>query len=378
MNKSLMMENFDLLNTKGLKKSQAMEVALKSEESRNFAPVINEITVGLSSGTSGSRGLFLASSFERSTWSGSILAKALPQHILHKERIALFLRAGSNLYDSVKSNTLEFKFFDMIRPIDELCKDLEFYAPTILLAPASMLRFIAQAVEENVIKINVIKIFAIAEVLEKIDQDYLESVFNQKIYQIYQATEGFLAISCSHGNLHFNEDLIHIEKEYITESPNKFIPIITDFTRTTQPIIRYRLNDILVENNDPCPCGSANLRIERIEGRCDDIFYFHDISTKNLVPVFPDFLGRLVISSSEDISQYKISSSSPSEMTISLLMAKDDPGLQENFLRLWRLFCDRKGIISPQISFTPYEVHQGITKMKRVARLYQAVEFEKQ
>ena len=44
-----------------------------------------------------------------------------------------------------------------------------------------------------------------------------------------------------------------------------FYPIITDFKRTSQPIYRYRLNDILVEEKSPCPCGSVFTRIAKIE-----------------------------------------------------------------------------------------------------------------
>ncbi len=62
------------------------------------------------------------------------------------------------------------------------------------------------------------------------------------------------------------------KKEYLDDS--RFYPIITDFKRTSQPIYRYRLNDILVEEKSPCPCGSVFTRIAKIEGRSDDIFYF--------------------------------------------------------------------------------------------------------
>ena len=48
-----------------------------------------------------------------------------------------------------------------------------------------------------------------------------------------------------------------LKKEYLDD--NRFYPIITDFKRTSQPIYRYRLNDILVEEKSPCPCGSVLL-----------------------------------------------------------------------------------------------------------------------
>ncbi len=65
--------------------------------------------------------------------------------------------------------------------------------------------------------------------------------------------------------MHLNEDIVHIQKEYLDEQSRRFVPIITDFSRTSQPIIRYRLNDILTEADKPCLCGSPYTAIERIE-----------------------------------------------------------------------------------------------------------------
>ena len=83
--------------------------------------------------------------------------------------------------------------------------------------------------------------------------------------QIYQATEGFLGISCEHGTLHLNEDLVHVEREVIDQSSGRFTPVITDLYRTTQAIIRYRLNDVLLPGVPECPCGSAFATVARVD-----------------------------------------------------------------------------------------------------------------
>ena len=43
-------------------------------------------------------------------------------------------------------------------------------------------------------------------------------------------------------NLHLNEDIIFVEKQYL--DGRRFYPVITDFKRTSQPVYRYQLNDI--------------------------------------------------------------------------------------------------------------------------------------
>jgi putative adenylate-forming enzyme len=125
--------------------------------------------------------------------------------------------------------------------------------------------------------------------LEEDSADRLKSYFKQDISEIYQCTEGFLGITDpASGKIVLNEMYIHVEKEWIDEK--RFIPIITDFTRFTQPFIRYRLSDILVEseNND-----GIFTEIKKIEGRLDDILYFRMKNTDSLKPIFPDTIRGL-------------------------------------------------------------------------------------
>jgi len=90
------------------------------------------------------------------------------------------------------------------------------------------------------LSINPKKIVSVAEVLEEEDEALISKRFSQKVHQIYQCTEGFLAHTCVEGNLHLNEDRVYIEKEFLDEESGRFSPIITDFFRSSQPVIRYR------------------------------------------------------------------------------------------------------------------------------------------
>ncbi|NJN73820.1 MAG: adenylate cyclase [Limnothrix sp. RL_2_0] len=304
INKSIMMTNFDGLNTVGITLKDAMAIARQAETSRDFRATLGGYTVGLSSGTSGNRGLFLVSRAEQETWAGTILAKALPQSIFSRQRIAFFLRANSNLYETVQRKHIQFEYFDLFQPITQHIARLNKYQPNILVAPASMLRFLAEAKSLGKLSISPSRIVSVAEVLDPLDEQVISQAFNQKIHQLYQCTEGFLASTCSHGTLHLNEDNLVIQKEYINRDSGRFMPIITDFNRSTQPIIRYRLDDILTEQKMPCPCGSVLTAIAQIEGRCDDIFYLPKLNQSELIPIFPDLIRRGIILSSDAIEEY--------------------------------------------------------------------------
>ena len=74
MNKATMMANFDELNTVGLARDEALALAIEGERRRDFAADLGGCSVGLSSGTTGHRGLFVVSPRERDVWAGTVLA----------------------------------------------------------------------------------------------------------------------------------------------------------------------------------------------------------------------------------------------------------------------------------------------------------------
>ncbi len=71
VDKATMMAAFDDYNTFGIRRDDAMRVALAAERDRDFAGDVQGCTVGLSSGTSGHRGLFLVSPDEQTRWAGT-------------------------------------------------------------------------------------------------------------------------------------------------------------------------------------------------------------------------------------------------------------------------------------------------------------------
>ncbi|MDC9589248.1 CoF synthetase [Xenorhabdus sp. XENO-10] len=302
MNKAIMMENFDRMNTAGLKRDALLECARLSEQSRNFKPTVGKFSVGMSSGTSGQRGIFVISPKERDIWAGTMLAKMLPNGLFHGERVALFLRAGNNLYDSVQNRWISFRFFDLFADFNQQVQALAEYKPTIIVAPAQVLRALALKIQQGEVSLSPAKVISVAEVLEPQDRQLLENVFRE-VGEIYQATEGFLACTCPHGTLHLNEEFLHIEPKWIDES--RFNPIITDFTRESQPIVRYQLDDILVMKKTLCACGNPALAIERVEGRSDDQLILPALDGET-VSIFADPCSRIIANTLPLTSDYRL------------------------------------------------------------------------
>ena len=360
INKKIFMENFESINTVGISKDEAFKVALASEESRNFSNKIGDISVGLSSGTSGSRGLFLVSEEESRRWAGYILKRMLPKPLLQRHKIAFFLRANSNLYESVNSLAIKFSFYDLLQPLDEHIQMLNARQPTILIAPAQVLRLLALSDE---LSINPKKIISVAEVLEEEDEVLISQRFSQKVHQVYQCTEGFLAHTCEEGNLHLNEDRVCIEKEWIDEKSGRFSPIITDFFRSSQPVIRYKLDDILVLEKESCACGSVFTRLKKIEGRCDDIL---NVKDKNGAPylLFPDFVRRAIIRASDKIEEYAVEHREDGlHIYLQPLSVKDE--VEESLQKLYV----EQGLESLEHFYDIYEMGKLTDKRRRVKQL---------
>lgn len=323
----------------------------------------------MSTGTSGARGVFLASRTERLRWAGTLLAKMLPDGIFAPARVALLLRAGSNLYDTLSGGArLRFRYFDLATPFDGVLAQLDAFKPTILVGPPSVLALVADAVRTGTIRLAPKRVIAAAEVLDPIDAERIAAIFGVPIEQIYQATEGFLGNTCSHGTIHLNEDCMIVERDWIDRATRRFAPIVTDLYRRTQPVIRYRLNDVLVERELPCPCGSPFIGIERIEGREDDIVWLDSARGTGITPIFPDVLSRTLLNAAPAANDYRIEQHGFDALRVAI-----SPGLsevQQHHVRQALADCvTRAGARVPQISFNDRIEHSTTQKCRRVRRL---------
>ena len=369
INKKIMMDNFDEINTAHIKRDEAIKLAIDSEKSRDFKPMLNGYSVGLSSGTSGHRGLFVLSQDEIYRWAGTIVARLLPPPYLFN-KIAFFLRADNNLYESINSPFISFKFFDLLKPDKDNFAELQKFNPTIIAAPPSVLKEMAKYIKAGHLNIKPKQIISVAEVLTPSDQELFKDVFNLKIiHQVYQCTEGFLGYTCKCGKIHLNEDLDYFEKEWLGN--DRFVPIITDLRRQVQPYIRYRHNDVLVYDNEPCECGLATMTVTAIEGREDDIFIFNSVNGDVLV--YPDFISRCMIYV-DNISDYKVVQTS--KISIDIYLDTIDEDIKRHTIDEFKQLSVKKSFIFPKINFKNYSelnIPKG-AKIKHVERTFKDVE----
>ncbi|MGA1837987.1 F390 synthetase-related protein [Herbiconiux sp. 11R-BC] len=327
VDKSVLLEHFDALNTRGVRLADALGVALEAERTRDFRPVLGgDLTVGLSSGTSGRRGVFLVSPRERMLWAGTILGRVLDgaslRQVLMPWRpplgIAFFLRAGGNLYESVASSRIRFAFFDLTEPLEAHLERLVAAmdagrGPEVLVAPPSVLDALAVRALRGEPSVAPRLVISVAEVLEPATAERVRRAWGSEPRQVYQATEGLLGISCDRGALHLNEESVHVEREWLGTAPGegrtRFTPVVTDFDRRTQIIARYRLDDVLrVDAGAPerCACGRVTAVIAAVDGRADAVLRLPSADGLRVVEVFPDAVRRVMAVESGGFADWRI------------------------------------------------------------------------
>lgn len=357
IDKAELLTHFSDMNRVGLS-AETVHAALAKGRERLAGHLI-----GMSTGTSGNRGCYVITEQERFVWLGTILAKTLPDALWQRHRVALALPSLSDLYQSAtRGSRIDLRFFDLAAGPESWADEFEAFAPDTTVAPPKVLRWLAERGQ-----LGARNIFAGAEVLDPIDREVIEAATGHRVRQIYMATEGLFAVSCAHGTLHLCEDVVHFEFSRPDPDGALVSPIVTDFTRRAQGMIRYRMNDLLELDDAPCPCGSAFQAVKRVEGRSDDAFLLSDGAGAEQL-VTPDIIRNAVVDADRAIRDYRVVQTGRAAIEVSLETALD-AGVDERVKAALNAVLARRGLSAT------VKVTRGITtdfgrKLRRVSRAW--------
>lgn len=326
--KSDLRDHPELTFTLPIDASVALETALQAERTRDFSPTVpvqgsaysREVSVGLSSGTSGRQSLFVLSRQEQMMWAATVIARIVPARMLREIvtpwgkpiRIAFVLRASGHLYESMGVGKLNFAFADLLSPLDELKRRLEEIDPQVLIAPASVLSRLARDAGKAITRIEPNLIVSVAEPLDEQAKGAIRARWSADLREVYQATEGLIALTCSAGELHLLEEQVVVEPEWLPDengARSRFTPIITDLERTTQLTVRRRLDDVLRAapgSTERCACGRITRRLAAVEGRLDEVIERPSLTEAGTSPIFPDVLRRAFAVHADGISEWTV------------------------------------------------------------------------
>lgn len=356
VNKKIMMENFTEYTTLGFKKEELLDFCLRIERDQNFTERFHGYNVAMSSGTSGSKGIVITSPEEEKYLQAALFSRFVFPRVI-RIKWAFILRITTPAFQVSKFGQ-QLTHFNLQLPIEELRNKLQQFQPNILSAPPSMLSIISKEVQSGRLQIKPKRIISYAEVLYPEVKTEIEETFDTLVHQIYQGSEGSIAMTCKYGNLHINEDLMKVQ--LFDEDGNHTEPgkpchkmIVTDLNKISQPIIRYELNDIITISPEKCSCGSNFRVVEQVMGRADDLFWGQRENTGELQFIFPDYIRRAIISSSEEISEYQAIQKSFSEVLIRIQLKEslvNPEVLQQRIINAVKKVFSRYHCTQPSVS----------------------------
>jgi putative adenylate-forming enzyme len=308
VNKTLMMENLSEYNTLGFKKEDLIDFALEVEKTRNFGIRFHDVNIGMSSGTSGNKGIVITTKEEENYIKAMYLSR-LTFPAKEKINCAFILRVSSPAFNYNKLGN-RLTYISQLQPIENMVRQLNELSPNIVSAPPSMLKILAKEAENGNLKISPKLLYSYAEVLYPDVKKYLGDVFNCRILEIYQGSEGYYGVTCKEGSLHVNEDMVFLELLEQDGNPTPlgdpcYRLLVTDLHKKSQPMIKYEINDIITLSKRKCRCGSNFRIIEKIQGRSDDLFWGIRKGINKEQFIFQDYISRAIISTSGDIEEFQ-------------------------------------------------------------------------
>ena len=130
-----------------------------------------------------------------------------------------------------------------------------------------------------------------------------------RVHDIYGLSEVMgpgVACECSHQHgLHVNEDKFIVE--VVDPATLQPVPegewgelVFTTLCKECSPLVRYRTRDISRIVTGQCECGRTFRRIDRIQGRTDDMLILRGVN------VFPSQIEEEILKFPEIVSQYQL------------------------------------------------------------------------
>ena len=266
--------------------------AFLRNKTRVGTPFMDRFVVWKSSGSSGEPGIYVQDIFALTTYDALLavqihagtLAGPYAQGVLGQGGRAALVAATGDHFASVASwqrlcRGREWpvaRVLSVMDPIGKIVDELNAFKPAFLASYPTTLALLATEQREGRLRIAPTCVWSGGECLVPAMAASIEDAFASALVNEYGASECMsIGYSCRGGWLHVNADwavLEPVDRDYRPTPPGEHshTVLLTNLANRIQPIIRYDLGDSVIENPEPCACGSP-LPAIRVEGRRDDV-----------------------------------------------------------------------------------------------------------
>ncbi len=222
----------------------------------------------------------------------------------------------------------EIRTFSVQTPWPTLLRELQAFAPTILITYPSGANALAQAQTEGSVQFTLQEVWLGGEQLTDGQRQRIKGVFQCRLRNNYGASEFYsMASECVHGRLHLNDDWVILEPvdaalRPVPQGVTSDSVLLTHLANHAQPLIRYRLGDSVCFMTAPCPCGSRFPVIE-VQGRADDTLRLLDSAGRS-VALLPLAL-MTVLEEGAHVTQFQLLQTGPGRLELRLDSGVPDP-----------------------------------------------------
>ena len=153
---------------------------------------------------------------------------------------------------------------------------LNTYRPDYLVGYASAHFFLARFIEEAALQVHAPRaVLTSSEKLTDTMRETLSRVYRCDVFDAYSGVEPCCLISeCERHRLHVSPDVGIIE---LVASDGRVVGpgeegevVATGLINFDQPLVRYRLGDLVSWDDQPCPCGRSMAVVRQLSGRVED------------------------------------------------------------------------------------------------------------
>ncbi len=267
-------------------------------------PMENVIRVHASSGTTGKRIVVGYTQNDLDMWADTIVRMLTGLGVTKEDRIqvsfgyGLFTGGFGLHYGAEKLGALVIPMSSGNTPL-QIQTMIDFGA-TVLCCTPSYAMYLAEEVQKMGVKDQLklrIGIFG-AEPWSENMRAKIEESLGIKAYDIYGLSEvlgpGVSGECTAQKGMHIRED--NFIAEIIDPDTEEVLPwgstgelVFTSITKEAFPVIRYRTRDICRLIPEPCPCGRTHVRMDKPQGRTDDMMIIRGVN------VFPSQIEEVLL-----------------------------------------------------------------------------------
>ena len=281
LTKAQLMEEFDRVVTDPSLRLVELQAFLG--EAQPGESYRGDYRVFATSGATGQPGLFVYSLPEFAEWISIGLAAFARVGVTSETRLVAIgaptdVHITRQLFAAFVAGRKDVPRLSAITPLSEMVAALDCYRPEALIGYASVLGLLAEEQLEGRLAIEPRVSITTSEVLTDETARRIEQAWGAPPVNVYAATEapGIAFGSLEQVGMHVGEGSLVVE--VVDDADRPVAPgvpgskvLLTSLVSHVQPLIRYELSDAAVIAPGEDPSGHPYTRIERVDGRSDDI-----------------------------------------------------------------------------------------------------------